>query len=475
MGRIIIKDGKGEEVHGHDLPVLVADPSEAFLDLIQHEAGSLKDEFPVLTANDGKKAQLHLSQNEHFTGIFVNPTIENTNAISVLKVAHLHHPTTPVYLLLDGPHAFDAATVKRLGIHGEVSKPVSYKQLCEQFDTHTIHFDPQKAVETGDAVPIGKKHEGKDDHFVPVRSRSFMAGKKSFFDIFLKLGEHHYVKIVKGGDEFTPERIAHFVKKGVESFYIHKESQEQYLAYCDKILDHLSKSEKVQAQAKIPLALSHGQNTLEYLRDRRNLEEAGIDFAVKYTTSVWNLVDELQLRTQSGILDAFLNELTTCDHGVGTVFLVGLLAREFGFETERSAKTLGIAALLHDVGLYDGSVDLQKEDEQHMTAEDSRVFREHPEKGTRILQSIKRVDRAVPQIVHYHHYRRDGSGFPEKMGSVSTVPAEIVGICEAYARFMQREKENPLEDRSFQLDMQVLNGFSVDVVEKFRKVFQIKD
>lgn len=46
--------------------------------------------------------------------------------------------------------------------------------------------------------------------------------EKVEFDLFVMLGNNHYVKIFNSKDEFDFERISHYKKKGIEFFYVNK-------------------------------------------------------------------------------------------------------------------------------------------------------------------------------------------------------------------------------------------------------------
>lgn len=56
--------------------------------------------------------------------------------------------------------------------------------------------------------------------FIPIKGAEFVSGSQSIFDVFVKLSDKKYVKIVNSGDVFNPQRVNEYINKGVEYFYI---------------------------------------------------------------------------------------------------------------------------------------------------------------------------------------------------------------------------------------------------------------
>jgi len=72
---------------------------------------------------------------------------------------------------------------------------------------------------------------------------------------------------------------------------------------------------------------------------------------------------------------------------------------------------LGVGALLHDVGKT--KIDPRIVNKQGpLTAEEWAVIRAHPQTGVDILREGPPLPQAVYRIVHEHHEKYDGSGYP---------------------------------------------------------------
>lgn len=93
---------------------------------------------------------------------------------------------------------------------------------------------------------------------------------------------------------------------------------------------------------------------------------------------------------------------------------------------------LGLAALLHDVGMvYVPSEILNKQ--AVFTEEDEwRAVREHAPRGAKLLERIPQLGELAP-IVRYHHERYDGSGYPEHLkGEDIPLLARVLAAADVY-------------------------------------------
>ena len=109
---------------------------------------------------------------------------------------------------------------------------------------------------------------------------------------------------------------------------------------------------------------------------------------------------------------------------------------------------LGISALLHDMGMIE-HLHLSNQ-ARRLTAKEYSEVKNHPIKGLEILKKIKNLNKIVPYVVHQHHERLDGSGYPRGLkGESISEYARIVGLADAYEAMVHqrpyRDKFLPLE------------------------------
>ena len=109
-------------------------------------------------------------------------------------------------------------------------------------------------------------------------------------------------------------------------------------------------------------------------------------------------------------------------HGKRVAQLAHLIGRELGM-SEDAMQRLHFAALLHDIGM------LKLERTQKMNA---RSCERHSAIGARLLAPIVLWQELAP-IVHSHHERWDGSGYPDGLAGDS-IPLEsrVISLADAF-------------------------------------------
>lgn len=117
-------------------------------------------------------------------------------------------------------------------------------------------------------------------------------------------------------------------------------------------------------------------------------------------------------------------------HGLNSSILAMMLAKELGFDRQRS-QVLGVGALLHDVGLADIPDRIARP--RHELSPPERRLREmHCEYGVRIGRQLGLPD-PVLRIIAQHHELADGSGYPKGLKGEQMDPAaRIVSLVNYY-------------------------------------------
>ncbi|WP_260292596.1 HD-GYP domain-containing protein [Sedimenticola hydrogenitrophicus] len=107
-----------------------------------------------------------------------------------------------------------------------------------------------------------------------------------------------------------------------------------------------------------------------------------------------------------------------------------LLARDAGFPPIEQAR-IALGGFLHDLGKI-GVPDAILNKPGKLTDEEYRVIQTHPDVGQRLLQNHP-LAALVIDVVHAHHERPDGHGYPRRL-TLEYIPpdARIVGICDAF-------------------------------------------
>ncbi|MHC5065919.1 MAG: HD-GYP domain-containing protein [Planctomycetota bacterium] len=121
----------------------------------------------------------------------------------------------------------------------------------------------------------------------------------------------------------------------------------------------------------------------------------------------------------------------TSGHSVRVEKLARGIAVRMGL-SQRRIESIGMAALLHDIGKIDEIyVDiLRKED--GLTNEERRIIESHAVRGADLLKQLASVPDEVIDDVRHHHERVDGKGYPMSLvGDQIPLGARIIKVCDA--------------------------------------------
>jgi putative nucleotidyltransferase with HDIG domain len=454
------------------LSPLVIDPDTDFLNSLK-EAQSKQPKVGLFLAINGKDAQSLLSDTQKpVSAIFINPKIVDPEWIYVVRYIHQHRVGTPIYIICDGPPPVSEKELRQIGIQKVIQKPVTFDQIIQTISPVMSKFDANKALETAQnrVDPLDLELSTNDEDFVPIRAADFLSGSIAYFDLYVRIQAGKYVKILQAGDNFTGDRLSNYLSKGVINFYIRKEAQKHYITYCDQIATSLIKSSKVSLDTKTAQTLNHGEETLKYL-EKTGIDPENIKLAVNFVHNVNSLLKQSELDKQPAV-KGLLADATAYSHAVGVAMIAGLLVKSLKITSMDPVESVGLASLLHDIGLRHVVPPIDEEDESKMTDAQKAVYKTHPTVGAEILKNMRKLKPIVIQAVAQHHERRNKKGFPERIGAGSiSMVAEVVGLSDEYLRILKKHQENPNLNVKFEVEHKIFSSFSPPLIAEFKKLF----
>lgn len=95
-------------------------------------------------------------------------------------------------------------------------------------------------------------------------------------------------------------------------------------------------------------------------------------------------------------------------------------------------ETLGLGALLHDVGKMRTPDEVLNKPGK-LTDEEFRIIQQHPEEGYRIMSATGRIPVGALEIIRFHHERLSGRGYPLGLaGEQISLPVMISALADVY-------------------------------------------
>jgi putative nucleotidyltransferase with HDIG domain len=140
-------------------------------------------------------------------------------------------------------------------------------------------------------------------------------------------------------------------------------------------------------------------------------------------------------KQQTRLIAAFISTMEAKDtytqgHSERVGEYAEMIARQMGLGQKKIA-ILREAAVLHDVGKI-GIEDYILRKPGPLDAEERRKMQEHPAIGVKIVEQVGLVPEVV-EIIHQHHERPDGKGYPEGISADKIMlGAKILGVADAF-------------------------------------------
>ena len=188
-------------------------------------------------------------------------------------------------------------------------------------------------------------------------------------------------------------------------------------------------------------------------------------------------LEQLQ-RSLSSIVEVVSRVVETRDpytagHELRVSELAVSIAQDMGM-TPRDIEDIRIAGLVHDVGKISVPAEILSKPGR-LTPIEFQLIKNHPESGFEILSSAD-VDVAITEMVHQHHERCDGSGYPQGLGEEETlVGARVLAVADVVEAMISHRPYRPGLGLDVALD-EIQRGagtlYDCHVVESCLRIFR---
>ncbi|MBT3983643.1 MAG: HD domain-containing protein [Bacteriovoracaceae bacterium] len=249
-----------------------------------------------------------------------------------------------------------------------------------------------------------------------VRIANFWRFNKSLCDIYLKLSDIKYVKIINNNEQYSRSDIEKYSKKKLDHLYIRNEDFENFA--CGQFHTPfliLDKSQWKEGQEEEALLTTHA--FIHDLAKNVGISKLAVELAEAYVKEIEALITK-----EEDIYGLFLKMRENRDYLYDHSYLISCLSASMCMELpwknrDEIAKKLTLAAIFHDITIDDPNLamidDINSPLLKEFSLEQRKKFKEHPEKTVEMIRKIKSFPADVETIIFQHHEKIDGSGFPK--------------------------------------------------------------
>jgi len=281
-----------------------------------------------------------------------------------------------------------------------------------------------------------------EEEYRKVRLIYFLRCNKVLCDVYIKIGDEKYIKVLKKDDIYTRDDLQKYRDKKVKFLYVQAEDYEEFGAGLSKtpfLIEDRNLDPKYVEDAVI--------NTLDIVHEM--VSESGV------TDEVINLVDYSVFQIESTLEDdKILSRLLSSfrnrkdyliDHSYMIAYFSNSICAHMEWDSEEIRKKLSYAALLQDLCLADPdlamAVNLQTADMVNYTDEQISIYKSHPTQICELVKQNSKIPMNVDEILLSHHEKPEGNGFPRALSSHRiTQLSAVFNVAHSFVDELYREE-----------------------------------
>jgi response regulator RpfG family c-di-GMP phosphodiesterase len=287
-------------------------------------------------------------------------------------------------------------------------------------------------------------------NFVRIKARNLLLLHSLPCDVYLKLTDAKYVKVLNLGDHFDVEQFNRFREKTVQYLYLLYEDSAKFLdVFSKEILMFLeakgdeAEEHLFETSANIQNVVSEMANAMGFTPEVRELAMTNTNLALNFLQRHKKLNQLLQhIKVDS---EGYLYQ-----HSVALAYLSSGLALQMGWDSEATLFKLSLAAFLHDITLTNAALaHVRSLQDVDLSEADREIVRMHPQKAAAIAAGFTDVPPDVDTIVAQHHEAADGHGFPFGLSHTRIAPLACLFIISQDIIDYFHEKGTPINLAEF--------------------------
>lgn len=337
--------------------------------------------------------------------------------LEIAQTLRMAMPSVPMYYVALDPKEFDKKRLVKNGFNDAFLLPWEKTELARAMQDELLYS----------AIP-----EMRD--YRPVKVLDLVPGTVMEFNtrIFLPMNGK-FVVFAREGEEVPLEKIAKLNERNQNTLYVHKEELPKFHQY--------TVSAFKQAGRTGESATAKEQRLKTGIREL--VSDMFIDDTQENTFKKSQvLMDDLKKTVLSLVQEESPNILQKIDlmvnqesdfygHLSRVATYAALFAMELGMD---KPVELGLAGLLHDIGLTALPPDVMSVPPDQMGPEMRKAYDQHPKQSVDIIRLKKMLvsDRVLKAILH-HEERLDGSGKPDGLkGKKVSAEGQVVAIADQF-------------------------------------------
>jgi len=266
--------------------------------------------------------------------------------------------------------------------------------------------------------------------FQKVRILHFFRYNKVLCNIYLKLSDRKYIKVINANQTYSKDDLEKFRQKDIEYLFIRNDDFNKFQVSLTKA-PFLSQDMHNLDAGQLDEILRIGHTMLQELVLNLGVSTEAIQVAEKSVNEI------IELSNKQEALDQFLQMMKNrMDYVYDHSFLVATMCceilRHMHWNTEDKIKKLVMAALFHDITITNPDLAMiQNKNDPHLkdfSSQEVKEYLQHPLTTSILLNGADFVSPEVETIVLQHHETIEGDGFPNGLHHSRISPLSAIFI-----------------------------------------------
>jgi putative nucleotidyltransferase with HDIG domain len=230
------------------------------------------------------------------------------------------------------------------------------------------------------------------------------------FAIYIKQSSLEYVLYRSANLPFREKDRKRLLDHHQSTLYIEFTDKKKYHQYIEKHLSSIMKDDDIPLQKRGKILYTSATNLVEEMLERPQMRENFkrseniVRNTVEYVLNNPHAFKSL-LNLTSFDYYTYTHSVNVCAYGIS-------LAKVLKYDSMEELYDFGMGALLHDIGKSKVSRYILNKPGK-LTEDEFRIMKCHPEFGLDIVQEAADIPAESQVIIHQHHEKLDGRGYPQ--------------------------------------------------------------
>lgn len=403
---------------GKKFKILLVDDDDNIRQLLDLKLQKMIDSPEIIEAHSGNSALKILTMHQMFDLIICDFDMDDGNGAAFYQGLKATGQTIPFIL-----HTTKAVE--------EVTELGSQFPSAEDYEAYIQKpfSNASFLALAGKLFPQNILRSAKSGAMIPVKIYYFYRFAKTLCDLYVKIGEQKYIKIIHSDESYSKIDIDKYIKKNQKFLFI---KENDFRKFSDGF-------------TRLPFLLSdpnNSDNNAEAIKTTHAyihtiVQEVGLTkTAIEATNDIVKRVIDFPQKGNNDLMEMLAAHRKRQDYIYDHSYMVSQMAtsicRSQDWSTKDALKKLVIAALFHDITIDNPDVayiqDLADPNLLHFSFEEQKSFESHPVKASELIRKVRDFPPDVDRIILQHHEKMSGLGFPRGIDHNGLAPLSTIFI-----------------------------------------------